>query len=284
MYSLILFPMKKFFPLLLISILFVAFKPPGKNSTIPTDNTIKPDTNNLVNAGKVWAALYQQRAAEYKALCFQAYNIAKLRVDEAVKKHSTKPLAVVTDIDETLLDNSPYDAARAIKNLDYTSRTWKEWTAKAIADTVPGAPSFLKYAASKGIKIFYITNRDGDERVATLKNLQLYHLPYTDDAHLLSKNGVSSKESRRGEVAKKYHIVLLCGDNLPDFDALYDNQPSEANRMAVTEKLRKEFGSRYIIIPNPSYGDFENSLFKWSTKLTPAQKDSIIKAVLKTDK
>jgi predicted secreted acid phosphatase len=83
---------------------------------------------------------------------------------------------------------------------------------------------------------------------------------------------------------QKYDIVLLCGDNLPDFDALYDNGPSEADRTSVTEKLRKQFGSRYIVIPNPSYGDFEGALFKFNYKLTPAQKDSLIRSLIKTDK
>jgi len=273
--------MKKLSLLLLVAPLLFAFKPSGYTPNLQHNTA---DTGNRVNAGKVWASLYQQRAAEYKALCFQAYNIARERIDEAIKKHSTKPLAVVTDIDETLLDNSPYDAARAIRNKDYTSKTWKEWTAKAIADTVPGAPSFFKYAASKGVKVFYVTNRDEDERAATLKNLQRYHLPYADNAHLLLRNGPSSKESRRQEVLKKYNIVLLCGDNLPDFDALYDNNPSEQNRTAATEKLRKQFGKRYIVIPNPTYGDFEGALFKFNYKLTRAQKDSIIRSLLKISK
>src|SRR3569833_4387906 len=149
------------------------------------------NTTSIVNTGMAWASLYQQRAAEYKALCFQAYNMAKMRIDEAVKKRHTKPLAVVTDIDETVLDNSPYDAARALQNLDYSTVTWKQWTAKAQCDTVPGAPSFFKYAASKGVKVFYITNRDEDERAATLKNLQHYHLPYANDVFLFLKNGLS---------------------------------------------------------------------------------------------
>ena len=254
----------------------VAFETSAQSTLTPAD------TITLVNSGKVWAALYQQRAAEYKALCFQAYNIARFRVDEAVKHRTKKPLAIVTDIDETLLDNSPYDADRAIHNLDYTAKTWKQWTAKAIADTVPGAPSFFKYAASKGIHVFYITNRDEDERDATLKNLQLYHLPNADNTHLLLKNGLSSKENRRQMVSKKYHIVLLCGDNLPDFDALYDNNPSEQTRTAVTGKLRKQFGSRYIVIPNPSYGDFEGAMLKFNYGLTLAQKDSVIRLLLKT--
>lgn len=274
--------MKKLLPLLLIAVLLSAFK--ASVTTRPIKNLKVTDTGNLVNAGKVWAALYQQRAAEYKALCFQAYNIAKERIDMAVKKRGKKPFAVVTDIDETLLDNSPYDAARAIKNLDYSSATWKQWTAKGIADTVPGAPTFLKYAASKGVKIFYITNRGTDERTGTLKNLQLYHLPNADSAHLLLSQGLSSKESRRKEVLKKYNIVLLCGDNLPDFDALYDNNPSEQDRTAATNKLRKQFGSRYIIIPNPSYGDFENAWYKFNFNLTDAQKDSVIRSLIKVDK
>lgn len=240
---------------------------------------------SIVNEGKVWASLYQQRAAEYKALCFQAYNIAKIRVDEAVKQPGTKPYAVVTDIDETLLDNSPYDAGRAIQNLDYTSPTWKQWTAKAEADTVPGAPSFFKYAASKGGEVFYITNRDEDERGGTLKNLQRYHLPYADNNHLILKNSPSSsKESRRQDVLKNHTIILLCGDNLADFDALYDNHPSEANRVAVTEKLKEQFGDRYIVIPNPSYGDWESALFNFNHNLSAAQKDSIIKAKIKLSK
>jgi len=236
---------------------------------------------STANAGKVWASLYQQRAAEYKALCFQAYNIAVLRLNEALRHKGKKPLAVVTDIDETLLDNSPLDAEQAINNREFDLKAWKNWTAKGIADTVPGAPSFFKYAAAKGVAVFYITNRDEDEREGTTKNLKLYHLPYADKEHIILKQNTSSKEYRRQAVLKKYNIVLLCGDNLPDFDLLYDNKPSEENRMAVTEKLKQQFGSRYIVIPNPSYGDFENAIFKYNYKLSGAQKDSVIQSLIK---
>src|SRR6202012_6287868 len=169
------------------------------------------NTPFITNAGKVWASLYQQRAAEYKALCFQAYNIAKERMDAAIKKHGKNPFAVVTDIDETLLDNSPYDAARAIKNLDYSNSTWKRWTAKSIADTVPGAPSFFKYAASKGVTVFYITNRSAAERAGTIRNLVRYNLP--DTANLvLETDKNSSKEARRDVVMHgrhPYKVILL---------------------------------------------------------------------------
>ncbi|OOQ60058.1 5'-nucleotidase, lipoprotein e(P4) family [Mucilaginibacter pedocola] len=244
---------------------------------------------SIANGGKVWSSAWQQRSAEYKALCFQAYNLAKMRLNEAIRTEGSKPFAVVTDIDETLLDNSPYDAARADSNLEYTPATWKAWTNKAAADTVPGAPAFFKYAASKGVTVFYITNRDEDEKAATIQNLQKFGLPNTDNEHVLMKQGTSSKESRRQSVLSTYNIVLLCGDNLPDFDALYDSlkekRQTEASRMAVTERLKKEFGNKYIVIPNPSYGDWESVLFdNKGGSLTGAQKDSTIRAKVKFDK
>ena len=277
--------MKKNCSYLFFAILFLTACSSTKKVSTTTNTAIPVNGNtSIANDGKVWASLWQQRAAEYKALCFQAYNIARQRVDEGVKRVGTKPLAIVTDIDETLLDNSPYDAKRGLQNLDYDDKTWKEWADKGKADTVPGAPAFLKYAASKGITIFYITNRNENERAATLYNLQRYGLPNTNDEHLLLKQSNSSKESRRQDVLKTHDILLLCGDNLPDFDLLYDNHPSEESRIVTTQKLQKEFGNKYIVIPNPSYGDFEGALFQFNYKLSAAQKDSVIRAKIKTDK
>lgn len=239
---------------------------------------------SIANGGKVWASLYQQRAAEYKALCFQAYNMARSRLDEALKKRKgNKPLAVITDIDETVLDNSPYDAVRAINNQEFDLKGWKAWTAKGIADTVPGAPSFFKYAAAKGVTVFYITNRDEDECEGTTKNLKRYGLPFADATHVILRTGVSSKETRRQVVLKNYNVILFCGDNLPDFDAAYDDKPTQQVRNAATEKLKSYFGHQYIVIPNPAYGDFENALFN-NQKLSSTQKDSVMRAVIKLDK
>jgi 5'-nucleotidase (lipoprotein e(P4) family) len=266
--------MKKIYSCLLAASMFIAACSSSK----------KIAGTSLVNNGKAWASIFQQQAAEYKALCFQAYNIAKLRLDVATQQTSAKPYAVVTDLDETLFDNSPYDAKRALSNLGYENKSWKEWTAKGIADTVSGGPTFFKYAAAKNVEVFYITNRDEDERTGTLNNLKLYGLPYADDAHLIMRHGGSSKEGRRQDVLKTHNIILLCGDNLADFDALYDNKPSEENRAATTKMLMQEFGSKYIVLPNPEYGDWESSLFNFNYKLTDAQKDSIIKAQLKLEK
>jgi 5'-nucleotidase (lipoprotein e(P4) family) len=229
--------------------------------------------------GKLFTALYQQKAAEYRALCLQAYNIARLRLDQ-YQPETNKPKAIVTDIDETILDNSPYAVHQGLQGKDYEPATWYEWTDKAAADTVPGGASFLKYAATKGIEIFYVTNREERERATTLKNLQLYNFPNADDAHFFPKQNTSSKETRRQTIASTHEIVMLLGDNLADFSNLFDKKPFD-ERLQNTNISIKDFGNRFIVLPNPVYGDWEGALFRYNYKLTQPQKDSVIKSTIK---
>jgi len=144
------------------------------------------------------AVLWQQTSGEYRALCFQAYNFARLSLKEAVwADTSRKPNCVIVDIDETVLDNSAFQGHEIKKGLSYNPADWTTWTNLAQADTVPGALTFLKFAASKNIETFYVSNRDEKDYGATLKNLQKFGFPYADDAHLLVSKGTSNKEPRR---------------------------------------------------------------------------------------
>lgn len=252
----------------------------GACTTSKQINKTAPLPQNIAVTGKLFASLYQQSASEYRALCLQAFNIARLRVDENLPAMSGKSKAIITDIDETILDNSAYEVHQTLQGKDYESASWYQWTNRAAADTIPGAPSFLKYAASKGITIFYITNRDERERAGTLLNLQKFNLPNTDNAHLILRQGVSSKEARRQQVAATHDIILLLGDNLADFSSLFDKKPIE-ERERNTNNLAAEFGKKFIVIPNPVYGDWESGVYKYSNTLTMAQKDSVIKNLLK---
>ncbi|MDB5191728.1 MAG: acid phosphatase [Segetibacter sp.] len=229
--------------------------------------------------GKMYAAFFHQQAAEYRALCYQAFNIATLRVNQWQKK-STRPTAIVTDLDETVLDNSAYAVHQTLLGTDHTAQAWEQWTSMAKADTIPGGLTFLKYAASKGIEIFYITNRLENERAGTLKNLQRYNFPNADNAHLLLKD-VSSKEMRRNKVLATHDILLLLGDNLADFSSLFDKQLPAA-RMNNTDNVGAEFGKRFIVLPNTTYGDWESAVFKYNYNLSLAERDSIIRQSLKS--
>ena len=240
-----------------------------------------PNSTNLTANGKLFAAVFQQRAAEYRALCYQAFNFAHLSLDGALKQPHSKPLAIVTDIDETVLDNSPYDVKRSLLGKDYEQKSWEEWTALAKADTVPGARAFLKYASSKGVKIFYLTNRAESERKGTLANLVQMDFPDAVTEQLILKGAVSSKEPRRQAISNSYEIVMLMGDNLADFSDLFDKKTSD-ERLQNTSVSAAEFGRKFIVLPNPVYGDWENSLYKYRYDLTPIQKDSVLKSVLKS--
>lgn len=237
---------------------------------------------NLGREGKIYAAFYQQRAAEYEALCLQAYNIAKLRLDEALAQKSDKPLAIVSDIDETFLDNSYYAVERAKMGKDYDQATWEAWTAKGIAKPLTGSQEFYQYAADKGVQVFYVTNRMEQERAGTLKNLKKYNFPLQNDTNLILRSGESSKENRRKDIAKNYNIVLLLGDNLSDFAGIFDKK-SETERSAAVKSSAKEFGKKFIIIPNIGYGDWESSFYNYKYNYSSQQKDSMMYNAVKTN-
>ena len=234
--------------------------------------------SSILIDGKIFASVFQQQAAEYKALCLQAYNIARWRVDQAVVQN--KPLAVITDIDETLFDNSDYQVHEVLSGKDFELPSWYEWTAMGRADTIPGSLSFFQYAASKGIQIFYITNREERERTGTLQNLNKFHFPNADNEHLMVRQTTSSKEERRIRVSEKFDVIVLLGDNLSDFSNVFDTKVID-ERKARTDQSAAEFGKRFIVFPNPVYGDWESDLYKSSHSLNAAEKDSVLKSTLR---
>ncbi|MET0465103.1 MAG: 5'-nucleotidase, lipoprotein e(P4) family [Chitinophagaceae bacterium] len=269
--------MKKHLSLLLFVMVLFACKGPQQ-----TGNRVPP-TSELVVDGKIWSSLFQQKAAEYQALCLQAFNIARLRVDQSLQKPSAKPKAIITDIDETFLDNSPFAVRQAFKGKDYEADAWNEWTAKGVADTLSGGLSFFHYAASKGIEVFYVTNRDEKERPGTTANLKRFNFPFSDDRHLIMRQTESSKETRRQKIAESYEIILLMGDNLADFSPLFDKK-STSERSAGVQQLAAEFGNRFIILPNTNYGGWEDAIYLNRRDWTPAQKDSLIRSALSNEK
>ncbi len=185
------------------------------------------------------AVLWQQTSGEYRALAFQAYNFARLSLKEALWQQANgKPNCVIVDADETVLDNSAFQGHEIKKGVSFVPEDWAKWTSLAIADTVPGALAFLKFAASKKVETFYITNREEAEYAGTLKNLQKFGFPNADEAHLLVKTTTSDKEPRRQKVLEKYNVLLLCGDNLSDFsNVFYREQKNTKEQVDAAQQL-----------------------------------------------
>ena len=226
------------------------------------------------------AVLYMQKAAEYRALAYQAFNAARMQLDADLDKKNVKKLpkverkmmrAIVVDIDETVLDNSPAQARGIRTNTPYNPPDWYAWTNMRKAKAIPGAVDFLNYATSKGVKVFYVSNRDEkNEKESTLDNLKSVGLTDVSPDEVLLRTAESGKDTRRAVVSARYRIVLLVGDNLDDFTSAFERK-SVADRFAETDKVKDMWGKKFIVLPNAMYGSWENAIYEHQ-RLTEAQK------------
>ena len=163
------------------------------------------------------AVIWQQTAAEYTALCHQAFNIAKKQLEFINNTSKSDMDVIILDIDETILDNSPYNAKLVLEDESYNLATWMDWTSKAEAELVPGAFDFLMFAFELDYKVKFISNRTVEELENTLINLRKFGLSVNESDFLL-KEDKSEKTSRRNQIIDQYNIIMLVGDNLADFD------------------------------------------------------------------
>jgi 5'-nucleotidase (lipoprotein e(P4) family) len=241
-------------------------------------------TQKDLNEQDVMALLWMQTSAEYRELCYQAYNMAKMQVDRAIKnkKPGDKPLAIILDCDETILDNSAYDAGHIGYNDAYARDTWAKWVNAARAGAMPGAVQCLQYISGKGVNVFYVTNRDAKTGLkGTLQNLKALGFPDVDRKHVLLQTDTGNKQPRFDAIAKDYQVVVYMGDNANDMPiGTYGMKMRERNNRV--DKYENEFGTRLIVLPNPSYGDWEPAIAANYWSLSAKQKDEARKAMLRT--
>jgi 5'-nucleotidase (lipoprotein e(P4) family) len=222
------------------------------------------------------SVLWMQTAAEYRIVCQTIFDSAKGALDYALKDltwtaaleqtgpFQALPPAIVVDLDETIFDNSPFWGRLVVDRIGYDFKLWSEWMARADATAVPGAIEFLKNAESKGVTVFYVTNRNANMEVATRTNLTKLGLalPAAIDTVLMNgeKPGWNSvKSSRRAFIATTHRILLLVGDDLGDFVSDANDTPEK--RVALAAKYPIYWGSRWILLPNPVAGSWESALY-----------------------
>lgn len=217
--------------------------------------------DEVVARESMMATNWYQTSGEAKALYIQGYNIATEKLKSYLKTPHQKPYSIVLDLDETVLDNSPYQAENIVRGRSYSSKTWDEWVNMKKAKAVPGAKEFLEFADKNGVKIYYISDRTESQLDATIENLKLEGIPVQSRENVLLKNkeDKSGKVNRREYVKEHTDLIMLFGDNLSDFD-LFSSKSIE-EREGKVEELSKEFGDRFIIFPNPMYGAFESAMY-----------------------
>lgn len=233
-----------------------------------TSTAQQPTADNEYQVG---AVLFMQQAAEYRALAYQAFNLARWQLDTDFDKKNLKklpkaeqkmPRAVVVDVDETVLDNSPHQAYLIKQRLPFMASSWTNWVNKRAAKPIPGAVDFLNYASQKGVKVFYVTNRSAAEKQGTIDNLKNTGFPDAGEETVMTRADTSSKEARRQFIMQKYRIVLLIGDNLNDLSNVFERK-SVADRFMEVDKTRELFGKKFIVLPNAMYGDWESAIYEY---------------------
>ena len=231
-----------------------------------------PPASDLLNA-----VLWMQRSVEYRASALTAFALARIRLDQALEDrnwtaapkeqtgaYQSLPPAIVLDVDESILDNSGYQAWMALKGTSFDPKTWNAFVNTMTSTAIPGALEFAKYADSKGVKVFYVSNRTAEEEPATRKNLEKLGFPMggNGDTMLMTRKQPdwgSAKGTRRAYIARSYRILINVGDNFGDFVDEY--RGTEAERLKMMQEHQARWGREWIMIANPSYGSFESAPF-----------------------
>lgn len=257
----------------------------------PVETQVKPV--KPVEKPRPWAhnnfnaVLWMQASAEYKALAYQAFQAAKTHLPLALKDQdwtaslqqsqayyqSLEP-AVIMDIDETVLDNSPYQADLILKGRTYNKRTWDKWISSNKAKALPGAIDWINFAQSQGVKVLFVTNRTCMKRGKNadpcpqkqdlLKNLKQQGVESISLGQIFLKGQraewTSEKKSRRTYLGVRYRIIMMFGDDLGDFMPDVKQKISHDQRVKLTDRYNEYWGTRWYMLPNPSYGSWQNVL------------------------
>lgn len=249
---------------------------------------------NIQNDATLQSTLWVQNSAEYDALALQTYATAMRTIplpledsfwtaslnQEQNDDFMSLPPAIILDVDETVLDNSPFQARMIKQGKDFNIEDWNAWCNQAKASAVPGAAEFVNFAAERGVTIFYITNRGYEVEEATRKNLIEEGFPVSNTMDNIMTNGEepgwnSSKIERRKQVEENYRVVMVIGDDLNDF--LPAKDISQNKRSELTEEYSDYFGRRWFILPNPVYGSWEQALYDFEEGLSESERNTILR-------
>ncbi|MDH2423548.1 5'-nucleotidase, lipoprotein e(P4) family [Cobetia amphilecti] len=227
------------------------------------------------------ATLWIQRSAEFHALSLQAFNVAHDRLNLALaRRHAQdKPLAVVVDVDDTVLDTTSYGGWALREGRTYDSQSWADWVDDAVSTASPGAVEFLNYAHASGVDVYYITNRKALGKQATIANLAALGFPQANAEHVMPRTDSSDKTARRARVTQEHDIALLMGDNLGDFDQAFQQSTTRA-RNAEVARQADQFGRRFVLLPNPTYGEWEGVLYDGNWSASEREKRAMRDAAL----
>ena len=250
-----------FLPLFLLVSCATADVGAPQSSAAPSASQKAPCNSGLA---LVNASLWVQSAAEYDAAAFGVFNAARRAVEAGLAENSSRPAAIIVDADETVIDNTQFEARMVHAGTTFDSAEWLRWVNEADARAVPGATDFLNWAASRGVTTFYVTNRKVVEEKGTTENFRRLGFPLstTEDTVLVRGERPEweprDKSPRRNYVASRYRVLAVLGDDLNDF--VNTQEASAAERDALVRANADKWGSTWFVLPNPMYGSWEDAV------------------------
>jgi acid phosphatase len=266
-----------------------AAPPPSSAPAAPAPGSVPDDNLNAV----VW----QQTAIEYRLVALETFRIATAQLDKAMndpawdaltredRDHPARglPPAVIVDVDETVLDNSPYQVRLIREHRSYDEFSWARWVHEEAATAVPGALAFTQSAARRGIVVYYISNRAADLNEATFDNLRKLGFPIADKSQFLGLGTLlpgceeigSEKGCRRRLIGRTHRVLLQLGDQIGDLVTVLANTPG--GRQAAMAPYLDWIGERWFVLPNPTYGSWEPALFNndWTQPASERRRQKI---------
>ncbi len=249
-------------------------------SPVLADDGAKPDDN-------LNAVLWDQTSVEARANATGAFALAKIRLDQALADPSwtaapveqsgdfkSFPPAVVLDVDDTLLNTSNYQAWNIKSGTSFSPESWTKYVKAEVDTAIPGAVDFTQYAASKGVKVFYVSNRTKEEEAPTVELMTKLGFAMGGNVDTFLSTGEqpdwgSKKGTRRKIIAGNYRILLLVGDNFGDFTDAYKGTLEERDKVFADNA--GHWGHDWIAIANPTYGSFESAPYKNNYDLPAAE-------------
>ena len=222
--------------------------------------------------------LWMRTSAEYRALAYQGYNEAMNAVKMAVTdpSHQRKPLAIVLDADETVVDNTKLMGESIVNgNGRFDAPWWRQAVHQGKSQAMPGAVEFLNEVHKQGVEIFYVSNRYAPVNLdVTIQNFKELGFPSVDKDHVLLFEKDSDKQPRFDMIAKKYYVIVYMGDNAGDFP-IGTKGKTLAERNSIIDAHKEDFGTTFVVFPNPAYGSWVSALAKGYQNLSPEEQKQV---------
>ena len=251
---------------------------PASVAMPPSAVAAGPAANDNLNA-----LAWMQTSVEFRLIAGQTWRAALGQLDRAIKTPGWDalpredrpagsalqglPPAVILDVDETVLDNTPYQVRLVRTGTGFDDAAWNIWLNEQSARPVPGALEFARAANARGVTLFYISNRNASAAESTIANLRKVGFPIVDASQFLGLGTVvpgceakdSDKGCRRQLVGRGHRVLMQVGDQLGDLVSIASNTP-QGREQAVRPYLGW-VGERWFVLPNPGYGSWEPALF-----------------------